>query len=447
MTLNRRDFVASVGWSFLATSAARADASKATTPAVARDHSDWAAVRAEFDLSPEWLHFSQFYIVSHPRPVRAAIERYRRMLDANPFTTVDRGMGFEAFLGGARKETRPEHVQRAAADYIEGRPEEVALTDSTTQGLALIYNGLTLKTDEEILTTTHDHYVHHEAMRLAAERSGASIRRVALYDAPAAASADEMAERLKRAIGPRTRVVGLTWVHSCSGVKLPVSRLTQVVADANRSRGEHERILVVLDAVHGFGNQEEPLAQLGCDFAAAGTHKWIFAPRGTGIIWAPAKNWGLLRPTIPTMYSPEPFTAWEEQQPPKPPTQAAWVSPGGFKAFEHQWAMAEAFEFHRHIGRKRVAERITALNMQCKEGLAGIRKLKVLTPRDPMLSAGIICFQVEGQTTEETVQQLLERKVIGSSSPYKVSYPRLAPSLVNDEQQVEAALSAVRAIV
>ena len=446
MTINRRDFVASVGWSVLASSAARADAPKPAAPAVAKDYSDWAAVRAEFDLSPEWLHFSQFYIVSHPRPVRAAIERYRRMLDANPFTTVEQGMGFEAFLGGAQEPTRPERVQRAAADYIGGQPDEVALTDSTTQGLALIYNGLTLKTDDEILTTTHDHYVHHEAMRLAAERSGATIRRAALYDAPAAASADEMAERLKRAIGPRTRIVGLTWVHSCSGVKLPVRRLTQVVADANSSRGEQERILVVLDAVHGFGNQEEALAQVGCDFAAAGTHKWVFAPRGTGIIWAPAKNWRLLRPTIPTFYSPQPFTAWEEQQPPQPPTQAAWVSPGGFKAYEHQWAMAEAFEFHRAIGRKRVAERIAALNSQCKEGLAGIAKVKVLTPRDPTLSAGIICFQVEGQTTDETVQRLLERKVIASNSPYKVSYPRLAPSLVNDEHQVEAALSAVRAI-
>ena len=446
MTLNRRDFVASVGWSFLASTATRAAASQPAAPEVARDYSDWAAVRAEFDLSPEWLHFSQFYIVSHPRPVRAAIERYRRMLDANPFATVEQGMGFEAFLRGAQEETRPEHVRRAAADYIGGRPQEVALTDSTTQGLALIYNGLTLKTDDEILTTTHDHYVHHEALRLAAERSGASIRHVALYDAPAAASADEMAERLKRAIGPHTRIIGLTWVHSCSGVRLPVRTLTQVVADANRSRDEHERLLVVLDAVHGFGNQEEALAQLGCDFAAAGTHKWIFAPRGTGIIWAPAKNWGLLRPTIPTMYSPEPFTAWEEQQPPKPPTQAAWVSPGGFKAFEHQWAMAEAFEFHGRIGRKRVAERVAALNSQCKEGLAGIPKVKVLTPRDPKLSAGIICFQVEGQTTGYTVHRLLERKVIASSSPYKLSFPRLAPSLVNDEDQVEAALRAVRAI-
>ncbi|HTL21478.1 MAG TPA: aminotransferase class V-fold PLP-dependent enzyme [Steroidobacteraceae bacterium] len=446
MTVNRRDFVASVGWSFVASTAARAAESKPATPTIARDYSDWSAVRAEFDLSPEWLHFSQFYIVSHPRPVRAAIERFRRMLDANPFTTVEQGMGFEAFLGGGQAETRPERVQRAAADYIGGRPEEVALTDSTTQGLALIYNGLTLNRDEEILTTTHDHYVHHEAMRLAAERSGASIRRIALYDAPATASAEEMSERLKRAIRPRTRIIGLTWVHSCTGVRLPLRSLTQVVADANRSRGEHEQMLVVLDAVHGFGNQEEALAELGCDFAAAGTHKWIFAPRGTGIIWAPAKNWGLLRPTIPTFYNATPFTAWEEQQPPKPPTQAAWVSPGGFKAYEHQWAMAEAFEFHRAIGRKRIAERIVALNSQCKEGLAGIPKVKVLTPRDPKLSAGIICFQIEGQTTDETVHRLLGHKVIGSSSPYKVSYPRLAPSLVNDETQVEAALRAVRAI-
>src|SRR4029077_274639 len=154
--------------------------------------------------------------------------------------------------------------------------------------------------------------------------------------------------RLKRAIGPRTRVVALTWVHSCSGVRLPVRRLTQVVADANRSRDDHERMLVVLDAVHGFGNQEETLAQLGCDFFAAGTHKWIFAPRGTGIVWARAESWASLRPTIPTFSDQTMFEAWMEQNAP-PVTRAGSVSPGGFKAYEHQWAMAEAFAFHQQI--------------------------------------------------------------------------------------------------
>ena len=49
-------------------------------------------------------------------------------------------------------------------------------------------------------------------------------------------------------------------------------------------------------------------------------------------------------------------------------------------------------------------------------------------------------------TPETAVEKLLEKKVIASASPYKVSYVRLAPSLVNDEQQVEQALRAVRAL-
>jgi selenocysteine lyase/cysteine desulfurase len=448
MTLNRRVFVATAGLSLIGGVTSRAAVAKepAATPAI-DDNSDWATVRAQFDLAPDWLHFSQFFIVSHPRPVREAIERLRRMIDAHPFSTVEHGMGFDAPPGQKSQEDPfPVRVRRAAAGYIGGGAEEIALTDSTTQGLALIYHGLTLKPGDEVLATTHDHFVHHEAIRLAVEKSGASWRRVPLYDDSATATADEMVERLKRAIGPRTRVVGLTWVHSSTGVKIPARALAQAVADVNRGREERHRILVVLDAVHGFGNQHESIAELGCDFVAAGTHKWIFAPRGTGIVWVPEKNWGLLRPTIPTMYDIEPFSAWEDERPPKAPTSISWVSPGGFKAFEHQWAMPEAFEFHMRIGRSRIADRIAALNSQCKEGLAKIPKVKVLTPRDRALSAGIICFEVEGQSAEQTVHKLHEHKVVASTSPYKTSHARLAPSLVNDEREVEAALRALREI-
>jgi isopenicillin-N epimerase len=445
MSLNRRDFVASVGLSFVGGAAVAREA--VTVPAV-DGSSDWAAVKAQFDLmSPEWLHFSQFYIVSHPKPVRAAIEKFRGQLDSNPFTTVEHGMGFSGFFGEAMSEVPfPVQVQQAAAAYVGGRPEEIALTDSTTQGLALIYQGLTLKPGDEILCTTHDHYVHHESIRLAAEKSGATWRRVPLYADPAAATVEEIVENLKRAIGPYTRVIGITWVHSSTGVKLPVRALTAAVADVNAGRGKGEQILVVLDAVHGFGNQAEQIAHLGADFVAAGTHKWIFAPRGTGILWVPEKNWGRIRPTIPTFYDVEPYAAWENQRPPAAPKSISWISPGGFKAFEHQWGMASAFDFHGRIGRQRIAERIAALNTQCKEGLAKIPRVKVLTPKMPVLSAGIIAFEVEGQTAGETVHKLHARKVIASTSPYKLTKARLAPSLVNDEREVDAALRAVREI-
>jgi selenocysteine lyase/cysteine desulfurase len=460
MTMNRRDFIATAGVSAFAGGAvavaspggavAAAAATGTAAASSAASLSDWATVKSQFDLlSPEWLHFSQFYIVSHPKPVRAAIERYRQMLDSNPFVTVEHGMGFDTYLGHeGGEEPFATRVQRAAAEYIGGQPDEIALTDSTTQGLALIYNGLTLRPGDEVLATTHDHYVHHESIRLAVERSGASWRRIPLYDDSSAPDTQQMVERLRKAIAPGTRVVSLTWVHSSSGVRLPIRTLAQVVTDANRGRDEHNRIILVLDAVHGFGNQAEALSELGCDFAAAGTHKWIFAPRGTGILSAPKKNWPMIRPTIPTFYALDPFAAWADEHPPEQDrTQAAWVSPGGFKAFEHQWAMGDAFEFHERIGRKRIADRIAALKTMCKDGLSGIKGVQVLTPRDPALSAGLIAFEVQGQTANDTVRKLLAHKVIGSTTPYKISRPRLAPSLVNDEREVEAALRAVRAVV
>jgi isopenicillin-N epimerase len=448
MSLNRRDFVATVGLSLVGTAAMRAAAANEAAAAPAVDgNSDWAAVRAQFNLAPDWMHFSQFYIVSHPKPVREAIERYRNMLDTLPFTTVEHGMGFDSFLGEeAQQDPYPVRVQKAAATYVGSKPEEIALTDSTTQGLAIAYQGLTLKPGDEVLATTHDHYVHHEAIRLAVEKSGATWRRVPLYDDPARASADEMVGRLKRAIGPYTRVVGLTWVHSSSGVRIPVRALAKAVAEINAKRGEHERVLVVLDAVHGFGNQDEQIAHLGVDIASAGTHKWIFAPRGTGILWVAEKNWGRIRPTIPTFYDVEPFAAWADERRPHAPANMATISPGGFKAYEHQWAMAEAFEFHSGIGRTRIADRIAALNTQCKEGLAKIPRVKVLTPMDPALSAGLIAFEVDRQSAGETVHKLHAKKVVASSSPYKISKARLAPSLVNDEREVEAALRALREI-
>jgi isopenicillin-N epimerase len=450
MTITRRDFISTVGFSLAAGAVTSDPSAKTAKPAAGVDYGDWSVVRDQFAFAPGWVQMSQFFIVSHPRPVREAIERYRRAIDANPFLVVHYGISPDPAPAGLAVEGNlPLRMRRAAADYVGGQPGEIALTDSTTEGLALIYNGLTLKPSDEVLTTTHDHFVHHESIRLACQRSGASWRRVPLYDAPQTATADEMVDSLRRAIDAKTRVIGLTWVHSSTGVKVPVQALTQVAAEANRKRDAQDRIVVVLDAVHGFGNQAAELASLGCDFAAAGTHKWIFAPRGTGIIWAPASNWALLRPTIPTMSDPdrEQRTAWEESRAPAGPTHASWISPGGFKAYEHQWAMADAFEFHRRIGRTRVAERIAQLNTLCKEGLARIPKVKVLTPHDPALSAGIICFEVEGQTQSETVIKLLARKVIASTSPYKVSYARLAPSIVNDERDVDATLHAVREIV
>jgi selenocysteine lyase/cysteine desulfurase len=399
----------------------------------------WSAVRSQFDLDPAYTHLGLFYIASHPRPVAAAIESYRRKLDRNPFLTVEQGM-FEA------PETNiPLKVLTALGSYIGGDPQDIALTQNTTTGLSLIYHGLPLKAGDEILTTVNDHFVHHESIRLATERNGASWRKIALWDSWDAISADEIVDRLRRAIQPNTRVVGITWVHSQSGLRLPIRRIADMIAEVNRDRAN--RVLLVVDGVHGVGVEDPRITSLGADAFSAGLHKWIFAPRGTGFLWAKPEVWATMKPLLPSFSSFDLFQAWGEGKPPSTPARAAWFTPGGFQSFEHQWAIPAALEFHRAIGSARITQRIHALNQQMNEEVRKLPNVKIVyTPTDASMNAGMVCFDLKSHDATTTVRKLLDKKIIASTTPYAVPFARLAFGIMNTTEEVEKTARAIRAI-
>jgi selenocysteine lyase/cysteine desulfurase len=411
-----------------------------TAPPRPFDPHDWTSVRAQFDLDPKLAHLANFYLASYPAPVRAAVERHRNALDRNPYSYLDDHM-----FGRPEDALWPK-VSAAAARYLGGQLDEIALTSSTTMGLALIYNGLRLRADQEILTSTHEFYPHHESIRLATSKWGGKMRKIPLYESSAHASVDEMVGRIIAAVHANTRVLGVTWVHSGTGVVLPIGAVAKALADINRKRDDADRVLLVVDGVHGFGVLDEDVAQQGCDFFAAGTHKWILGPRGTGIIWGRAQNWPLLQPTIPSLMAGELSAAWRAEQAPKGPTKASWISPGGFFAYEHQWAVIEAFQFHESIGRKRIADRILDLNGQIRDGLSQMKHIQVWTPQRRELSAGFVCFSVDGVKPGEVVERLRADGVIASAAPYGKPCVRFSAGIVNSEDDIRRALTAVREI-
>lgn len=186
------------------------------------------------------------------------------------------------------------------------------------------------------------------------------------------------------------------------------------------------------------------MADLGCDFFIAGTHKWMFGPRGTGIVWGKAELWPLLRPTIPH-FGAAAFDAWLRGEAP-PPTTADMMTPGGFHTFEHRWALGEAFELHLSLGKRKVAERIHELNRQCKEGLAKMPHVTLHTPLADDVSAGIVTFDVAGLSPAEVVRRLHAERIVASTTPYARSHARLAPSLLNSPAEIDRALAAVAAL-
>jgi len=436
MPLSRRHFLVTGSLAAGALATVKPFVAKAAAP---EDLRAWSVVRQQFDLDPAYTHLGLFYLASHPRPVRAAIESYRKKLDANPFLTVEQGM-FEA-----PEKNIPLRVTTAIGKYIGVNAEDIALTQNTTTGLSLIYHGLPLKAGDEILTTNHDHYVHHEAIRLATERNGASWRKIPLWESWDGVTVDGIVDHIRREIRPNTRVVGVTWVHSQSGIRMPIRRVADMIAEVNRNRAE--RVLLVVDGVHGVGVEDPNIAALGADAFSAGLHKWIFAPRGTGFVWAKPEVWALMKPLIPSFSAFDLFNAWGAGKPPSATPKANWFTPGGFQAYEHQWAIPAALDFHNAIGSARITQRIHALNLQMNEELRKLPNVQIVyTPADPQLNAGMVCFDMKGLTAQKTVTALLDKKIIASTTPYAVPFARLAFGIMNTPAEVERTARAVRSL-
>jgi selenocysteine lyase/cysteine desulfurase len=415
--LTRRELVARAGLATGAVALGRVERVEA-----APDLTDWGAVRAQFALSPNRIHLTSFLLAAHPQPVREAIDRHRRRLDGNPVEYL------HANEGRLTAEARA-----AAGRFLAVPASEIALTDSTTMGLGLLYTRLALRPQDEVLTTEHDFYATHEALRL----SGAPVRRVRLYDDPRRATVDEIVTRLRRAVRARTRVVALTWVHSSTGVKLPLRQIADALPD---------RVLICVDGVHGLAAEADTVRSLRCDAFASGCHKWLYGPRGTGILWAGPRARELVRPAIPSFDDGESYGAWLRGGVPSGAPDGARLTPGGFHSFEHRWALADAFRFHESVGRARIESRIRMLVSRLRAGLSDVSGVTVRTPDARSLSAGLVCFDVEGRDPADVVARLAQRRIVASVTPYARRHVRLGPGIVNTVADIDAAVRAVAAL-
>jgi selenocysteine lyase/cysteine desulfurase len=367
-----------------------------TTKPAAYDPRDWASVKAQFPLSKDVRHFDAFVLATHPKPVRDAIERHRRGLDADPARYIHE-----------REMELDQRVQAAAARYLEVEPGSFGFTDSTTMGLGLVYGGIQIK--GKPVATEHDFYSTHESLHL---RFG-DFEQIRLYDDPAQATKSGMVEAARNT---KAGLLALTWVHSSTGVKIPAQEIAEAVKPA----------VVVLDGVHGLAADDLPIDSV--DVLVAGTHKWLGGPRGTGLVWT--RNWSRIDAIIPPFH---PGT-----------TPAGDWTPGGYHTFEHRWALAEAFDFHHRIGRTNVTKRIQSLATRLKQGLAELPNVRLVTPMSESVSAGIVCFEVDGMDPATAVQRLRdEHKIAASVTPYAQPYVRLGTGLWVDEADVDATLSAM----
>ncbi|HEY1641745.1 MAG TPA: aminotransferase class V-fold PLP-dependent enzyme [Streptosporangiaceae bacterium] len=175
----------------------------------------------------------------------------------------------------------PELLRGLLAELVTGSPEQIVLGNSTSYGLHLVANGLPWRDGDEVLVLDGDYPATVLPwQRLASQ--GVGVR--ALRPAGGLLTADELAA----AIGPRTRLLAVTWVDSFTGRALDLDALGTVCRQAG--------VLLIANASQGLGARPVSVADTPVDALVCCGYKWLCGPYGTGFAWLDAGLLAQLRP-------------------------------------------------------------------------------------------------------------------------------------------------------
>ena len=103
------------------------------------------------------------------------------------------------------------------------------------------------------------------------------------------ADQDAIVHAVEAALTPRTRLLVIDHVTSPTALVFPVERIVALA----RTRG----VAVLVDGAHAPGMIALNLERLGADYYVGNCHKWLFAPKGCGFLWARRDRQANLHPT------------------------------------------------------------------------------------------------------------------------------------------------------
>ncbi|MFC7042661.1 aminotransferase class V-fold PLP-dependent enzyme [Halonotius sp. GCM10025705] len=320
----------------------------------------------------------------------------------DPYTT--------AFAGYDRARER-------VAEFIGAEPEEVALTESTTDGINRIATAIDFDPGDVVVRTDLEHPAGTLPWQQL-EAQGVEVRVVETTDGRV--DIDAYTEAVADA-----RLVcfsAVTWTH---GTQLPVSELVDIAAEAGA--------FTLVDAVQVPGELPMDVHEWGADAVAAAGHKWLLGPWGTGFLYVDREVADTMVPGAVGYRSvTEPTAAELTYEPGAKRFEIGTTSPGPHAG------LIEAIDAIESVGVERIADRIETLTDRLK---AGIDDEALLSPQAH--ESGLVSIAVDDP--EATVERFAEEGIVIRSLPHPDAI-RVSVHAVSTAAEIDSVLAALEMV-
>jgi isopenicillin-N epimerase len=243
-----------------------------------------------WSLEPDVVFLNHGSYGACPTDVLAAQQAWRERMEREPVRW------FSQELEPALDEAR-----RRVGTFLNADPDGIAFVANATTGVNTVLGSIRFRRGERILTADHEYNACLNAVAAAAARDGA-VMDVAELPFPTPGP-DAVVERILDAVRPGTRLAVLSAISSPTAVVLPIESIAREL----QARG----VEVLVDAAHVPGQLHVDLAALaaaGVGYWTGNAHKWLCAPKGSGILWVRDDRQADIHPLVTSHGANDPRT-------------------------------------------------------------------------------------------------------------------------------------------
>ena len=363
----------------------------------------------DFMFAPGLIYLQTGSLGPTPRPVMDRTIAAWHDLELNPVV-----------YGYGTQEKGMDAVRAKAAAFLGCQTSELVLTKCTTDGINAVAQGMTLAPGDRILTTDQEHPGGRVGWDYAARRAGATIDVVAIPAGDHDTAA--IVERFARQITPRTRVLSFSHLLTSVGLRMPVAELSALA----RAHG----CIAVVDGAQAVGGIAVDVKALGCHAYATSGHKWLLAPKGTGLLYLSDELGRTVDPV-----------ALESGH-------AAYSESSGVTNIPGVLGLGAAIDYNLAIGTAQIEAHNLDLARRVYDGLKTLPAVEVVSPPPGPLASPLVSYRLPAAIDAGMLyQRLFDRhKVVVKVVPKNwFNGHRISTHLFNAARDVETLMRGLRA--
>ena len=313
-----------------------------------------------------------------------------------------------------------EKTRISIAKVVKCNPDEIIITQSVTDGINIVANGMKFENDSNIIIRGGEHEHHANYFPWLKLRKKIDVRSLPVDENGGFEYSD-----LKKVLDEKTKLVALSHGLYNSGLILPVKEIGNEL--------QKENIPYFLDTAQTVGCIGEfDFADTGCDFMSFNGSKWLCGPMGTGVFYCKRESSDLLEPSNIGGETAETNENGELTYKELPDRFQA-----GFRNYVGLAGMESSVTFLQNLGWNNIRNHIISLSNLFIDEIGKISESKVFCPENESERTSIVSFEIAKQDPEKIVSELSQKGIIiAKREIYEKPVLRISPHIYNTKDEI-----------